>query len=53
MRQGLCAFRYDDGGRAEAGFKGYAGGDCAVRAVGIATRMPCEEVERLIFSHLD
>lgn len=30
-------FRYDDGGRAEAGFKGTTG-DCGIRAITIATR---------------
>jgi hypothetical protein len=32
-------FVYDDGGRAEAGFKGEAG-DCVTRAVAIATGLP-------------
>ena len=36
-------FIYDDGGRAEAGFKGDAG-DCVVRAVAIATGKPYREV---------
>lgn len=36
-------FVYDDGGRLEAGFKGTAG-DCAVRAVAIATGIPYREV---------
>ena len=34
---------YDDGGRAGAGFKGKTG-DCAARAVAIATRQPYREV---------
>lgn len=32
-------FEYDDGGRAAAGFKGDAG-DCVVRAIAIAARLP-------------
>lgn len=34
---------YDDGGRADAGFKGDAG-DCVVRAIAIATEIPYPEV---------
>jgi hypothetical protein len=34
---------YDDGGRADAGFKGETG-DCVVRAIAIATRQPYREV---------
>lgn len=36
-------YEYDDGGRAAAGFRGLAG-DCAVRAVAIATGLPYREV---------
>ena len=36
-------FVYDDGGRADAGFKGEAG-DCATRAIAIATGLPYREV---------
>lgn len=36
-------FEFNDGGRAEAGFKGIAG-DCAVRAVAIATGKPYKDV---------
>lgn len=36
-------FQYNDGGRAEAGFEGTAG-DCAVRAIAIATELPYREV---------
>jgi hypothetical protein len=36
-------FVHDDGGRAEAGYKGEAG-DCAVRAVAIATGLPYQDV---------
>lgn len=32
-------FKYDDGGRANAGFKGSTG-DCVVRAIAIATGLP-------------
>ena len=38
-------FQYDDGGRAEAGFEGTAG-DCAVRAIAIATELPYAEVHK-------
>jgi hypothetical protein len=34
---------YDDGGRAQAGYKGQAG-DCTVRAIAIATELPYQEV---------
>ena len=40
-------FVYDDGGRAAAGFKGSTG-DCACRAIAIATEMPYKEVYSLI-----
>jgi hypothetical protein len=36
-------FRYDDGGRAAAGFKGNTG-DCVTRAIAIATGTPYREV---------
>lgn len=36
-------FIYNDGGRAEAGFKGKTG-DCAVRAISIATNIPYSKV---------
>ena len=36
-------FVYNDGGRAAAGYKGRAG-DCAVRAIAIATPKPYQEV---------
>jgi hypothetical protein len=39
----VTPFVYDDGGRAHAGFKGEAG-DCATRAIAIATRLPYREV---------
>ncbi len=38
----------DDGGRADAGFKGTAG-DCGVRAVAIATELPYQEVYDALF----
>lgn len=40
---GACAWRYDDGGRAAAGFKGEAG-DCVTRAIAIATGRPYRQV---------
>ena len=36
-------YQYDDGGRADAGFKGTTS-DCSVRAVAIATGLPYQEV---------
>lgn len=36
-------FKYDDGGRAYAGFKGTAG-DCVVRAIAIATELPYRQI---------
>lgn len=41
-------WRYDDGGRATAGFKGSVG-DCAVRAIAIATRQDY----RLVYNALN
>lgn len=38
---------YDDGGRAEAGFKGTTG-DCVCRAIAIATERPYKEIYDLI-----
>lgn len=40
-------FIYDDGGRAEAAFKGEAG-DCVTRAIAIASGMPYREVYDLV-----
>ena len=37
------AFKYDDGGRADAGFKGNAG-DCVCRAIAIAAVLPYQQV---------
>lgn len=36
-------FQYNDGGRADAGYKGHAG-DCVVRAVAIVTGKPYQEI---------
>jgi hypothetical protein len=35
---------FDDGGRAAAGYKGSASGDCAVRAIAIAMQRPYADV---------
>jgi hypothetical protein len=35
----MTKFRYDDGGRKAAGFKGRAG-DCVTRAIAIAAQLP-------------
>jgi len=43
----MIAFQYNDGGRAEAGFKGFAG-DCAVRAIVIAS----DEDYRVVYAEL-
>lgn len=39
----MDGFEWNDGGRAEAGFKGYAG-DCVIRAIAIAAQKPYQEV---------
>ena len=36
-------FVYDDGGRKEAGYKGYTG-DCVTRAIAIASGLPYAQV---------
>ncbi len=41
----LIGYTYDDGGRADAGFKGDTG-DCAVRAIAILTGIPYADVYR-------
>ena len=41
-------FVQDDGGRAEAGYKGSAG-DCVVRAIAIAAQLPYQEVYDTLF----
>lgn len=43
----MSHFRYDDGGRAAAGFKGSTG-DCCCRAVAIASGLPYQVVYDLI-----
>ena len=40
-------FKYNDGGRADAGYKGTTG-DCGVRAIEIATKMPYKEIYDLV-----
>lgn len=45
---GEMKFIYNDGGRAEAGFKGSAG-DCVVRAIAIATGKPYLEIYNTLF----
>ena len=40
-------FNFNDGGRAEAGYKGKTG-DCVCRAIAIATEMPYKDVYNLI-----
>ena len=42
-------FRFDDGGRLAAGYKGKAG-DCVVRAIAIAARLPYQQVYDLVNS---
>ena len=42
-------YRYDDGGRAAAGFKGKTG-DCVVRAIAIAEGTPYREVYDQVFA---
>lgn len=40
-------FKYDDGGRAAAGYKGTTG-DCVVRAIAIAAELPYQQVYDLV-----
>lgn len=40
-------FKYDDGGRAAAGFRGNTG-DCVTRAIAIATQLPYQQVYDLV-----
>ncbi len=40
-------YRHDDGGREAAGYQGRTG-DCATRAIAIATRMPYQQVYDLV-----
>lgn len=37
-------FQFNDGGRAEAGYKGKNAGDCVVRSIAIATNKPYQKV---------
>ena len=39
----MIEFRYNDGGRKQAGYKGYAG-DCVARAIAIATDIPYQQI---------
>lgn len=41
----MIPFIYNDGGRAEAGYRGRTG-DCVVRSIAIATEIPYKEVYR-------
>lgn len=41
----MIGYRYDDGGRATAGFKGHTG-DCVVRAIAIITGVPYADIYR-------
>jgi len=43
-------FQLNDGGRAEAGFQGRTG-DCAVRAIAIATQKPYKEVYDALWAY--
>lgn len=44
-------FNYNDGGRADAGYKGKTG-DCVCRAISIATERPYKEIYDLIMDIL-
>jgi hypothetical protein len=39
----MTKYQYNDGGRREAGYKGFTG-DCVARAIAIATEIPYKEV---------
>lgn len=43
----MIEYRYDDGGRAAAGFKGHTG-DCVVRAIAILTGVPYADIYRRV-----
>ena len=43
------AYTYNDGGRAEAGFKGVM--DCGVRAYAVALQVPYKEARRILKKH--
>jgi len=43
----MPSYHYDDGGRAQAGYKGSTG-DCSVRAIAIATGKPYDEVYKAL-----
>ena len=45
----MNTFRFDDGGRRAAGFTGKNAGDCAARAIAIATGKPYREVYDELF----
>jgi hypothetical protein len=47
---GAVSFVYDDGGRTAAGYRGTTG-DCACRAIAIATGRPYQEVYDLIVAY--
>ena len=46
----MISFVFNDGGRANAGYKGMAG-DCATRALAIAAQMPYQDAYDLINAH--
>jgi len=46
----MMNFKYNDGGRAEAGYKGDTG-DCVCRAIAIATGKPYQEVYDALITH--
>jgi len=43
----MIEFKYNDGGRSEAGFKGKTG-DCVARSIAIATGKPYEEIYKTL-----
>jgi len=45
-------YEYNDGGRAEAGYKGDTG-DCVVRAIAIATKKPYQDVYKQLYEMSD
>ena len=40
--------KIDDGGRAAAGYKGYAG-DCVIRSIAIVTKLPYQQIYNDLF----
>jgi hypothetical protein len=47
----LLRFKYNDGGRAKAGIPGHSG-DCVIRAIAIAERVPYKKARKIVQSFI-